>query len=469
MIRTDHQYRVGTARKGELAEALDGLGPNLQVSDGSDWKDRALRASLLSQLTDLDAELVEYEQLRAGRIPQVTEIESLDELPQKLIQARIVAGITQRELATRLGVREQQIQRYEAEEYAGVGLSRVRDVMAALGVTLSAELSLPPADVKANDLQRRLKDLGLPKKMTLRRLLRGTPADATEPNGSFLRSATRAARVFGTSVEELLSGEASFVTSTGAYRASAGAERTYLDAYAVYSHYIATVLNRACTVNRRPITDDAQTLRDELGQEVRTAPLPALLRYCWSRGLPVLPLSDEAAFYGACWEMDNGPVIVLKQRTDSSARWAWLLCHEMKHASKPSGSRTVIEENEDLRDWKEQPEEREADAFAGAVLLGDRAEAIAQVAIETAGGNVARLKGVVADVAEAGEVAADVLAYFLAHRLVLNGISWWGTARSFDAGQEDPWSIARDMVFEHIDLSRIDEIDRSLLMDALAP
>jgi hypothetical protein len=62
-----------------------------------------------------------------------------------------------------------------------------------------------------------------------------------------------------------------------------------------------------------------------------------------------------------------------------------------------------------------------------------------------------------------------VLAYFLAHRLVRNGISWWGTARSFDLGQYDPWSVARDMVFEHIDLTRIDEIDRTLLMDALAP
>ena len=469
MIRTEHQYRVGTARKDELARALDGLGPTLGEAISADWKDVALRSSLVAQLTDLDAELVEYEQLRAGRIAQVTEITSLDELPRKLIQARIVAGVTQKELASRLGVREQQIQRYEAEEYAGVGLVRVRDVMAALGVSLNAELALPPADIRGSDLQARLRELGLPKKMTLRRLLRGTPTDASEPSGSFLRSASRAARVFGASVDELLSGTAAVASPAAAYRATPVAERTYLDAYAVYAHYIGTLLDRACTVRRRPISGDAAELREEVGDALRTEPLSALLRYCWEHGLPVLPLADEAAFYGACWEMEHGPVIVLKQRTTSSARWAWLLSHEMRHASKPAGDRAVIEEDEDLRSWKEQPEEIEADRFAGELLLGERAEAIARVAAEEAGNNVARLKGVIPDVAEAGGVAPDVLAYFLAHRLVRSGISWWGTARSFDRGSEDPWTTARDMVFEHLDLTRLDDIDRSLLVDALAP
>lgn len=469
MIRTEHQYRVGTARKNELTDALDNIGPSLEHYTASDWKERALRSSLLSQLTDLDTELVEYEQLRAGRIAQVTQIESLDELPRKLIQARIVAGITQRELASRLGVREQQIQRYEAEEYAGVGLGRVRDVMAALGVSLSAELSLPPGDLQASTLQRRLSDLGLPKKVALRRLLRGVPADGAEPNGSFLKSVTRTARVFGTTVEALLSGDTALVGQAAAYRASPVANPLYFDAYAAYAHYIASVLDRASVVERQAISGDPEAIRGEVGDALRREPLHALLRYCWGHGVPVLPLADEAAFYGACWEMAGGPVLVLKQRTTSAARWAFLLAHEIKHASQPVPERTVIEQDEDLRSWKERPAEQQADEFAGAVLLGDRAEAMARVAAEEAGGNVARLKSVVGPVAEAGNVAPDVFAYFLAHRLVRNGISWWGTARSFDLGPDDPWSVARDMVFEHIDLTRIDEIDRSLLVDALAP
>ena len=91
------------------------------------------------------------------------------------------------------------------------------------------------------------------------------------------------------------------------------------------------------------------------------------------------------------------------------------------------------------------------------------------VAVDAANGNVARLKDVVPEVAEAGKVAPDVLAYYLAYRLVRNGISWWGTARSFDGEQPDPWSSARDVIFEHVDLTRLDDLDRSLFVDALAP
>jgi HTH-type transcriptional regulator / antitoxin HipB len=42
---------------------------------------------------------------------------SLNDLPTTLIKARIAAGLTQKDLADKIGVREQQIQRYEANHY----------------------------------------------------------------------------------------------------------------------------------------------------------------------------------------------------------------------------------------------------------------------------------------------------------------------------------------------------------------
>jgi transcriptional regulator with XRE-family HTH domain len=53
-----------------------------------------------------------------------------------LIQARIARGWTQRELAARLGLRMQKIQQYEATEYAGGSVTRIRDVLSALGLRL---------------------------------------------------------------------------------------------------------------------------------------------------------------------------------------------------------------------------------------------------------------------------------------------------------------------------------------------
>jgi transcriptional regulator with XRE-family HTH domain len=53
-----------------------------------------------------------------------------------LIEARIAARLTQHALADRLGVAEQQIQRWEANGYAGVGLDRLQDVADALGTRI---------------------------------------------------------------------------------------------------------------------------------------------------------------------------------------------------------------------------------------------------------------------------------------------------------------------------------------------
>jgi transcriptional regulator with XRE-family HTH domain len=50
-----------------------------------------------------------------------------------------------KELATHLGLKEQQIQRYEATHYAGVSLERVQAVAEALGVKIHGRVILPSA------------------------------------------------------------------------------------------------------------------------------------------------------------------------------------------------------------------------------------------------------------------------------------------------------------------------------------
>ena len=76
---------------------------------------KAQADALRSQLADLRAEMKHYESLRSGK-PIALHVRSFDDLPRALIQARIAAGLSQRKLADRLGLKEQQIQRYEATE-----------------------------------------------------------------------------------------------------------------------------------------------------------------------------------------------------------------------------------------------------------------------------------------------------------------------------------------------------------------
>ena len=59
---------------------------------------------------------------------------SIYELPAGLIKARIAAGLSQRELAERLELKAQQIQRYEAEGYASASFQRLCEVAHAVGL-----------------------------------------------------------------------------------------------------------------------------------------------------------------------------------------------------------------------------------------------------------------------------------------------------------------------------------------------
>jgi transcriptional regulator with XRE-family HTH domain len=61
---------------------------------------------------------------------------SLPELPIALIKARIAKGMTQKQLAEKIGVREQQIQRYESSHYGSASFDRVTEISEALEIAM---------------------------------------------------------------------------------------------------------------------------------------------------------------------------------------------------------------------------------------------------------------------------------------------------------------------------------------------
>ena len=139
MIKTERQYQV-TKTQIEKFEAA------LCQAETRSYSDPLLgqleRDALRSQLDDLRSELTEYNQLRNGDVADIA-INSFDQLPQSLIKARISLGLSQKELADRLGLKEQQVQRYEATEYSTADLSRLSEVMKALGVAIESRVTIP--------------------------------------------------------------------------------------------------------------------------------------------------------------------------------------------------------------------------------------------------------------------------------------------------------------------------------------
>jgi ribosome-binding protein aMBF1 (putative translation factor) len=83
----------------------------------------------------------EYEALKARQVSAL-ELHSLSELPDLLIKARIARGYTQAELAKRLHLKPQQLQRYEATRYDSVSFRRLLEIARALDVDLSETVRL---------------------------------------------------------------------------------------------------------------------------------------------------------------------------------------------------------------------------------------------------------------------------------------------------------------------------------------
>ena len=142
MIANERQLRITKAALREFEEALARL-DTVEAHRPPEMR-RVMREAIESQLQELREQLAEYDALQSGKV-SVLELDSLDALPDALIRARIAAGVTQKKLAERLGLKEQQIQRYEATRYAGVSLERIGAVVEALGVKIRERVILPSA------------------------------------------------------------------------------------------------------------------------------------------------------------------------------------------------------------------------------------------------------------------------------------------------------------------------------------
>jgi HTH-type transcriptional regulator/antitoxin HigA len=133
-IKNERQYRMAMTRlttsEGGLEE-VRATGASMPEPIGE-----AYVAAYVGNIDELRADIAEYEAIRDGQA--VIEIKDLSDLPLAMIKKRIQLGLTQRELAERIGAHEQQVQRWEDNEYQGVQFDTIERVADALEIALFA-------------------------------------------------------------------------------------------------------------------------------------------------------------------------------------------------------------------------------------------------------------------------------------------------------------------------------------------
>lgn len=129
MIANEKQYRTTKKLHKEFMEQL----LKLQQNQSNDLLNEMHINALQAKIDDFEIEIAEYEALQRGEQKQ-TSSNDLKGIGQILIKARIANNWSQKQLAQLLGMEEQQIQRYEANQYLSASLPTLQTISKALGI-----------------------------------------------------------------------------------------------------------------------------------------------------------------------------------------------------------------------------------------------------------------------------------------------------------------------------------------------
>lgn len=141
MIRSEKEYREAVERLKQDEEVLALQKEKLEGLGLSGEEVRRALEPMLSFRAQLEEEVEWYERVRRRDFGVIRDLSAVGTL---LVALRIANGLSQRELADRLGVSEAQISRDERNEYHGITVDRVQRVLDAMGETLTSHVEDKP-------------------------------------------------------------------------------------------------------------------------------------------------------------------------------------------------------------------------------------------------------------------------------------------------------------------------------------
>ena len=137
MIRSESEYRSAVERLREEESRMTDREQELAELDLSREEIKRAMDPLRSFHDQLQEEVASYENLKRGKFEELRNFEGLGRM---LVALRIARGVSQRELAERLGVHESQISRDERNEYHGITVQRAGKILDALGASTRTQV-----------------------------------------------------------------------------------------------------------------------------------------------------------------------------------------------------------------------------------------------------------------------------------------------------------------------------------------
>src|SRR5271170_4889754 len=139
MIRNEAEYQEASTRLEDERTRLAEHRTRLKEAGLKDDEIKRVIDPMESFHLQFTEEVESYERLKRG---EFEELENFRGLGHLFISLRIARGLSQRELAKRLGVHESQVSRDERNEYFGITLERAMKVLDALGARLRTRVEI---------------------------------------------------------------------------------------------------------------------------------------------------------------------------------------------------------------------------------------------------------------------------------------------------------------------------------------
>lgn len=471
MIKNGRERAVTRSWVAKLEDAVARMDPGPQ--GGMDRILEAERTGMQSRADEMRRDVAEYDALVSGRMPAV-DAGDLEGLPETLIKARICLGMTQRELAERMGMREDQVRRHEEAGYESAGCALLLEARAAL-LPGAAPAELRGGVPDEARIMSRIEAAGLGKRFVDDCIL-GTPrsagGDAAAARERKLLS--RLYKIYGWTPDGLLgSAPLEMGPVPAGLELLAGADRAVVRAHAVYAGHMAGILAGAARGERRrpPHCDPYRLRADILDGADGAVTLPLLVGRAWDAGIAVAhlpPLSFQAAYFGGAEGAEGAAGAIVLARADASE--SGLLLDLARGLWRAAGGRDGIDAG---GHGSIGAEGSEADRFAHAVLVGPRADCMFRACMDACapGGGAldpARLGRAVLETAMEEGARADSLADYVAYRLAGEpACSWRGAAQGMQAELPGWRADVTAAMLARADLARLSDSDFALLSDVM--
>ena len=364
MITNERQYRITRAQLNKIKSTIDSFNVN-EVTKKVKSKQlaQAELAALQSEFDNLFLQLQEYEALKAGVI-ETLKASTLKELPRIIIRARIVKKLSQKGLADLVGLKEQQIQKYEAEEYAYASLNRLAEIADALelNITEVAEFrkSQKPLKVRLDDLKWNQFPI---EEMYRRNWFEGFSGSLKEA----LENSEELVKDFITTSLNM----PIRVAARQRIRSGGTVNRYALIAWQYRLIFLARKMDLKNKFKSQVLSDKWFTGLAELSRQ-KNGPLEAV-KYLENSGIRLIVLSHLNNTYldGAALLFSSLPIVGMTLRYDRIDNFWFVLFHELVHIKRHLCKEKFEIIFDDL-DAAADEIEKEADEYAGELLIPEK-------------------------------------------------------------------------------------------------